>query len=181
MSFTIFMKSKETINKIVQVYLSLAMESHKKKNISVMEICNRCSIHEQTFYRYFASKSDFFRYIIEHYLFQLNNASENFQDTLKDLFFWLEKNAQMMSSLLRVNDFRTYFCSFKKEKEKVLREQINEKDMLCLDFFASGLDAVFQTVIEGQHTDDSLSSFLSRLCVACVSYKKENNCLKRLD
>lgn len=180
MSFTIFMKSKETINKIAQVYLSLAMESHNKKNISVMEICNRCSIHEQTFYRYFASKSDLFRYIIEHYLFQLNNASENFQDTLKD-FFWLEKNARMMSSLLRVNDFRTYFCSFKKEKEKVLKEQTNEKDMLCLKFFVSGLDAVFQTIIEGQYTDDSLSSFLSRLYVAYVSYMKENGCLKRLD
>lgn len=83
----------------------------------------------------------------------------------------------MMSSLLRVNDFRAYFCSFKKEKEKVLREQANEKDMLCLDFFVSGLNAVFQTVIEGQHTDDSLSSFLSRLYVAYVSYMKENSCI----
>jgi|GEM_PF-6307851 len=55
----------------------------------------------------------------------------------------------MMSSLLRVSDFRTYFYSSKKEKEKVLREQTNEKDMLCLDFFTSGLDAVFQTIIEG--------------------------------
>jgi len=96
-----------------------------------------------------ASKSDLFRYIIDHHLFRMNNASENFQDTLKGLFFWLKKNAQMMSSLLRVSDFRTYFYSFKKEKEKVLREQTNEKDMLCLDFFTSGLDAVFQTIIEG--------------------------------
>ena len=86
-----------------------------------------------------------------------------------------------MSSLLRVSDFRTYFYSSKKEKEKVLREQTNEKDMLCLDFFTSGLDAVFQTIIEGWHTDDSFSCFLSRLSVAYISYMKESGCLKQLD
>lgn len=172
--FTIFMQKNLTEKRICEAYLSLVREPHKKKNISVKEICDKCSIHEQTFYHHFPSKTDLFKYVINHYLFYPKEVS-NAQGFLKDLILWLRDNKELMSSLLRMDDFRECLSFVENEQINFLRNVANKEDLLCLDFFLYGLRAVFQETIsnDGADMDDSLSLFLDRLSSILDMYTKE--------